>query len=567
MHNRVLIVEDDTLQQALLGSALEQRGFAIDTAVNGIDGIRLLQRGHYDAAIFDYRLPDIDGLASARLARHLLDEGGCPSLIGMTADLDELEARDAETNAFDAHIAKPFELAAIVRLVEAAIMRPQASIPAHARWAEFGLSRAPRAIVLPMQGKQRHAFLAGLFDLTSCREPEIILLADASGVAAIEDVRRSGEGWYLPVADLTGRFGHLADVSFTGAAASEWMALAAAVTRFAERRRAVAGRVLKSRDFSTRLLGHIAMSGRPLTPGYDAHSTLCVSYSGFLPARGVISAAPRLEERGLLRRRFVDRFHVCPGCDSSRLSAREVCPSCRSSDLTSTAVIHHYRCAHQGLEAEFAAGRDLVCPKCRQHLRHYGSDYDRAGTALECGACRAVHAEPAVGFVCLDCSLVTDGDVIHTRDVFSYELTDEGYAAIAASAVGLAQELAADVPAEIPGDVPAEVADAVARWSAAAAASGNVVALAEIRYVDREACLEKRGQGAFERARRIFLSNVVGAAPASVDGFSGPTSDFVVANDGPETLRRALSADMLADAEDTLEASLKPEVRFIDIVA
>ena len=49
--------------------------------------------------------------------------------------------------------------------------------------------------------------------------------------------------------------------------------------------------------------------------------------------------------------------------------------------------IHHFRCSHQAVETEFQAGPHLVCPKCSQHLRHYGSDYDKPGAVFACQGC------------------------------------------------------------------------------------------------------------------------------------------------------------------------------------
>ena len=155
--------------------------------------------------------------------------------------------------------------------------------------------------------------------------------------------------------------------------------------------------------------------------------------------------AEALCEHGLVKREFFERFHICPSCDSYRLHVREECSQCRSSNLSEEQYLHHFRCAFQGPEGDFRRGDELICPKCHHELTHFGFDYDRPGTMIMCGSCGHAASEPSVGFVCLDCGVHTDSDVATTRDVFSYQLTDQGisFAEKGGAVLGYAREVCA----------------------------------------------------------------------------------------------------------------------------
>ena len=60
---RILVVEDDAKIASFVIKGLEQSGFAVDHAINGDDGLFLVQTEPYDAAIIDVMLPSVDGLS------------------------------------------------------------------------------------------------------------------------------------------------------------------------------------------------------------------------------------------------------------------------------------------------------------------------------------------------------------------------------------------------------------------------------------------------------------------------------------------------------------------------
>jgi hypothetical protein len=253
-----------------------------------------------------------------------------------------------------------------------------------------------------------------------------LIVADASVAQGLDRLLNERRAWLAPLVDLTGTRLWYADFHAE-------VATPATLRRGVEHALVVVNAlarlpqaVLAVDDPEALLLARICSRGRQLEPRYDAAVPDLVRY----PLAGLIErpaeAANRLAERGYLLRRFFDRLHSCPACGSSRLNVREECSACRSADVCDETFVHHYACAHQAMERQFRNGSRLVCPKCRQNLRHFGVDYDRPGSATVCRACGHVDGEAAIGFVCIDCGDRSDAASVPTRDWYSYRLTMSG---------------------------------------------------------------------------------------------------------------------------------------------
>jgi hypothetical protein len=128
-----------------------------------------------------------------------------------------------------------------------------------------------------------------------------------------------------------------------------------------------------------------------------------------------------------MTRKFFDRVHCCPSCQSSRLNVREECSSCRSGDIHEEPIIHHLRCGYQGPESDYKqADGSMKCPKCTHTLEHFSVDYDKPGALFICNDCGHTTGDSAIGFVCLDCDSHHDAEKVKTKTVHRYELTESG---------------------------------------------------------------------------------------------------------------------------------------------
>ena len=124
---RILVVEDDDIQQFVLQHALERLGYEVGLASDGVAAVRMARAREYDLVMIDYLLPDIDGLATAKLILDPLDEDHRPRMIAMTAAPSRLSGREAETGpVFDEVVAKSPDLPALITVVKRHLAAPSA---------------------------------------------------------------------------------------------------------------------------------------------------------------------------------------------------------------------------------------------------------------------------------------------------------------------------------------------------------------------------------------------------------------------------------------------------------
>ena len=115
---RILLVEDDPLLQEIFGSALALQGYEVETACDGLNALWKVRDGRYDLVLCDYKLPEINGLAMARLIRDLVNTAARPALVALTAAPALLTDEALPGRAFDEIVAKPVDLERLVSIVQ-----------------------------------------------------------------------------------------------------------------------------------------------------------------------------------------------------------------------------------------------------------------------------------------------------------------------------------------------------------------------------------------------------------------------------------------------------------------
>ena len=100
---RVLIVDDAALVRTYYRSALEPHGFAVEEALNGLEGLEKLLLQPFDLAIVDVNMPQMDGITFLRTLRSKeLPISGIPVLVTSTESRpqDMAAARSAGANYY-----------------------------------------------------------------------------------------------------------------------------------------------------------------------------------------------------------------------------------------------------------------------------------------------------------------------------------------------------------------------------------------------------------------------------------------------------------------------------------
>ncbi|MCA3695370.1 ATP-binding protein [Aquidulcibacter sp.] len=112
---RVLLVEDQLLNQQVFGFMMEPFGAEFFTATNGAEGVEAFETATFDVIFMDMQMPIKDGLAATREIRALEAKTGAKPtpIIMLTANAGENHRRDALAAGADLHVAKPVTQVAI----------------------------------------------------------------------------------------------------------------------------------------------------------------------------------------------------------------------------------------------------------------------------------------------------------------------------------------------------------------------------------------------------------------------------------------------------------------------
>ena len=105
---RILLVEDEPINQEVAVDILNELGVTVDSASNGAEAIHLTQQQHYDLILMDIRMPGMDGLTATRLIRGRPHGGDVP-IIALTANNFAADRSECLAAGMDDFVAKPFD--------------------------------------------------------------------------------------------------------------------------------------------------------------------------------------------------------------------------------------------------------------------------------------------------------------------------------------------------------------------------------------------------------------------------------------------------------------------------
>jgi CheY-like chemotaxis protein len=109
---RILLAEDNVVNQKLAMRLLQQMGYRADLASNGIEAVESVQRQAYDVVLMDVQMPEMDGLEASR--RITAAAGARPRIVAMTANAMQGDREMCMEAGMDDYITKPIRVEALV---------------------------------------------------------------------------------------------------------------------------------------------------------------------------------------------------------------------------------------------------------------------------------------------------------------------------------------------------------------------------------------------------------------------------------------------------------------------
>ena len=118
---RILLAEDNELNAEIATELLQDVGFVVERAADGIICVDMLQKAecnYFDLILMDIQMPNMDGYKAARTIRKMddPDKKNIP-IIAMTANAFEEDRRDALIAGMDGHMAKPINVNKLIELL------------------------------------------------------------------------------------------------------------------------------------------------------------------------------------------------------------------------------------------------------------------------------------------------------------------------------------------------------------------------------------------------------------------------------------------------------------------
>ena len=111
---RILVAEDNVINQKIIHSVLERLGYLPEITGNGKEAIDSLQRQRYDVVLMDVQMPEMDGIEATGRIRKEFARDRQPHIIAMTANAMQGDREQCLEAGMDDYLSKPIRVNELV---------------------------------------------------------------------------------------------------------------------------------------------------------------------------------------------------------------------------------------------------------------------------------------------------------------------------------------------------------------------------------------------------------------------------------------------------------------------
>jgi signal transduction histidine kinase/DNA-binding response OmpR family regulator len=122
---RILLAEDNVVNQKLALRLLHQMGYRADLASNGLEAVECVARQTYDVVLMDVQMPEMDGLEASRRITASWPAGQRPHIVAMTANAMQGDRELCLAAGMDDYVSKPIRLDELVAALMSVPTRQQ----------------------------------------------------------------------------------------------------------------------------------------------------------------------------------------------------------------------------------------------------------------------------------------------------------------------------------------------------------------------------------------------------------------------------------------------------------
>lgn len=115
---KILVAEDNTVNQKLIAHLLKRLGYRADIVGNGLEAIASLERQFYDVILMDVQMPEMDGFEATREICQRWTREERPRIIALTANAMEGDRESCLTVGMNDYISKPIKIDALVEVLQ-----------------------------------------------------------------------------------------------------------------------------------------------------------------------------------------------------------------------------------------------------------------------------------------------------------------------------------------------------------------------------------------------------------------------------------------------------------------